>query len=133
MKKWTILVLCAVIALAIVPLVVTGGAEFGGADGEAETAITEIDAGYEPWFSSIWEPPSGEIESLLFALQAAIGAGLVFYALGYYIGRANDGKQNDGSSMLYLQTVSYTHLRAHETPEQLVCRLLLEKKNRKHY
>src|SRR5678816_4850679 len=27
-----------------------------------------------------------------------------------------------------LITVSYTHLRAHETPEQLVCRLLLEKK-----
>ena len=26
-------------------------------------------------------------------------------------------------------TVSYTHLRAHETPEQLVCRLLLETKN----
>src|SRR5678816_1641696 len=25
------------------------------------------------------------------------------------------------------QTVSYTHLRAHETPEHLVCRLLLEK------
>eukprot|EP00658_Telonema_sp_P-2_P059876 TRINITY_DN48971_c0_g1_i1.p1 TRINITY_DN48971_c0_g1~~TRINITY_DN48971_c0_g1_i1.p1 ORF type:complete len:165 (+),score=47.10 TRINITY_DN48971_c0_g1_i1:123-617(+) len=28
-----------------------------------------------------------------------------------------------------LQPVSYTHLRAHETPEHLVCRLLLEKKN----
>src|SRR5674536_372197 len=27
--------------------------------------------------------------------------------------------------------VSYTHLRAHETPEHLVCRLLLEKKNTK--
>ena len=26
--------------------------------------------------------------------------------------------------------VSYTHLRAHETPEHLVCRLLLEKKNK---
>ena len=26
------------------------------------------------------------------------------------------------------ETVSYTHLRAHETPEQHVCRLLLEKK-----
>ena len=25
-------------------------------------------------------------------------------------------------------SVSYTHLRAHETPEHLVCRLLLEKK-----
>src|SRR5678815_5951245 len=27
-----------------------------------------------------------------------------------------------------LEAVSYTHLRAHETPEHLVCRLLLEKK-----
>src|SRR5678815_5638766 len=27
-------------------------------------------------------------------------------------------------------TVSYTHLRAHETPEHLVCRLLLEKKKK---
>eukprot|EP01017_Pseudomicrothorax_dubius_P027844 TRINITY_DN3255_c0_g1_i4.p1 TRINITY_DN3255_c0_g1~~TRINITY_DN3255_c0_g1_i4.p1 ORF type:complete len:112 (+),score=18.66 TRINITY_DN3255_c0_g1_i4:65-400(+) len=34
---------------------------------------------------------------------------------------------------IYLDTfksVSYTHLRAHETPEHLVCRLLLEKKKR---
>ena len=30
---------------------------------------------------------------------------------------------------LYFIAVSYTHLRAHETPEHLVCRLLLEKKN----
>eukprot|EP00658_Telonema_sp_P-2_P070932 TRINITY_DN60289_c0_g1_i2.p1 TRINITY_DN60289_c0_g1~~TRINITY_DN60289_c0_g1_i2.p1 ORF type:complete len:144 (-),score=21.81 TRINITY_DN60289_c0_g1_i2:72-503(-) len=29
------------------------------------------------------------------------------------------------------EPVSYTHLRAHETPEHLVCRLLLEKKKRK--
>lgn len=93
MKKWTILVVLAVIVLAVVPLVVAGGAEFGGADGEAERAITEIDPGYEPWFTSIWEPPSGEIEGLLFALQAAIGAGLVFYALGYYFGRAKGREQ----------------------------------------
>ena len=33
------------------------------------------------------------------------------------------------------ETVSYTHLRAHETVLDLVCRLLLEKKNTKieHY
>eukprot|EP00658_Telonema_sp_P-2_P069837 TRINITY_DN5923_c0_g1_i19.p1 TRINITY_DN5923_c0_g1~~TRINITY_DN5923_c0_g1_i19.p1 ORF type:complete len:564 (+),score=163.56 TRINITY_DN5923_c0_g1_i19:190-1881(+) len=30
-----------------------------------------------------------------------------------------------------LRAVSYTHLRAHETPEHLVCRLLLEKKKKK--
>eukprot|EP00658_Telonema_sp_P-2_P049013 TRINITY_DN37267_c0_g1_i2.p1 TRINITY_DN37267_c0_g1~~TRINITY_DN37267_c0_g1_i2.p1 ORF type:complete len:280 (-),score=79.38 TRINITY_DN37267_c0_g1_i2:80-919(-) len=34
----------------------------------------------------------------------------------------------DGSG---LAAVSYTHLRAHETPEHLVCRLLLEKKKKK--
>src|SRR5674476_1686385 len=30
----------------------------------------------------------------------------------------------------YLETVSYTHLRAHETGRNLVCRLLLEKKKK---
>ena len=30
------------------------------------------------------------------------------------------------------EPVSYTHLRAHETPEHLVCRLLLEKKKKQH-
>src|SRR5678816_3657369 len=30
--------------------------------------------------------------------------------------------------ILFTYPVSYTHLRAHETPEHLVCRLLLEKK-----
>ncbi len=29
-----------------------------------------------------------------------------------------------------IEAVSYTHLRAHETPEHLVCRLLLEKKKK---
>eukprot|EP00658_Telonema_sp_P-2_P025656 TRINITY_DN20333_c0_g1_i1.p1 TRINITY_DN20333_c0_g1~~TRINITY_DN20333_c0_g1_i1.p1 ORF type:complete len:107 (+),score=9.22 TRINITY_DN20333_c0_g1_i1:254-574(+) len=33
-------------------------------------------------------------------------------------------------SAIATQPVSYTHLRAHETPEHLVCRLLLEKKKK---
>mgnify|MGYP007068772711 CR=1 FL=1 len=38
-----------------------------------------------------------------------------------------------GSGLGGHTAVSYTHLRAHETPEHLVCRLLLEKKkNNKH-
>ena len=32
-----------------------------------------------------------------------------------------------------LKAVSYTHLRAHETGRNLVCRLLLEKKKKKKY
>eukprot|EP00658_Telonema_sp_P-2_P012326 TRINITY_DN14699_c0_g2_i1.p1 TRINITY_DN14699_c0_g2~~TRINITY_DN14699_c0_g2_i1.p1 ORF type:complete len:139 (+),score=33.01 TRINITY_DN14699_c0_g2_i1:101-517(+) len=36
-------------------------------------------------------------------------------------------------SALDFIAVSYTHLRAHETPEHLVCRLLLEKKKKPQY
>jgi cobalt/nickel transport protein len=39
---------------------------------------------YQPWFHSIYTPPSAEIESLLFALQAAIGSMIIGYFLGYY-------------------------------------------------
>ena len=71
-----------VIVLAVLPLVMLKDAEFSGADGLAETAITEIKPDYTPWFSSIYEPESVEIESLLFAVQAAIGAGVVGFVLG---------------------------------------------------
>lgn len=63
-------------------------AEWGGADGEAKGVIDELTGGtYEPWASPIWEPPSGEIESLLFSLQAAIGAIIIGYFFGYYRGK----------------------------------------------
>ena len=86
MKKNLILILLVVL-LAIVPLFMNRGAEFGGADGQAEEVITQINPDYQPWFSSVWEPPSGEIESLLFALQAALGAGFIGYYIGYVRGR----------------------------------------------
>nr|WP_295970006.1 energy-coupling factor ABC transporter substrate-binding protein [uncultured Bacillus sp.] len=91
MKK-NILLIGIVILLTIIPLFIQKEAEFGGADGEAETAISEIDSSYEPWFSNIWEPPSGEIESLLFALQAAIGAGFIGYFIGWTRGK-HSGKE----------------------------------------
>lgn len=94
MKK-NLLLIGLVILLAIIPLFIQKGAEFGGADGEAENAIFEINASYEPWFSSIWEPPSGEIESLLFVLQAAIGAGFVGYFIGYSRGKYNKKEQRE--------------------------------------
>ncbi|MEV0689044.1 energy-coupling factor ABC transporter substrate-binding protein [Streptomyces sp. NPDC050388] len=85
------LLLLLVAVLAVVPLVLGLGDHkeepFAGADAEAETAITEIDPDYEPWFSPLYEPPSGEIESALFALQAAIGAGVLAYYFGLRRGR----------------------------------------------
>jgi len=82
-----LLLLAMVVALAVIPLMTLQGAEFGGADGEAEGVINDIAPGYTPWFESIWEPPSGEIESLLFVLQGALGAGFIGYCLGYFRGR----------------------------------------------
>ena len=61
--------------------------EFGGADGQAGDFISET--GYEPFDPNIpkFEPPGGETESLLFALQAALGAIIIGYFFGYYKGK----------------------------------------------
>lgn len=80
--KQNIILLLLAVALIIIPLVINPGAEYGGADGQAQDLISEISPGYKPWFSSLYEPPSGEIESLLFSTQAALGAGFI----GYYLG-----------------------------------------------
>jgi len=81
------LLLALVVALAVITLFTSKGADFGGADGKAEAVINEISPGYTPWLESIWEPPSGEIESLLFVVQGALGAGFIGYCLGYFKGR----------------------------------------------
>lgn len=75
-----------VLAIAIMPLLFVQG-EYGGADGEAEVAIAEIQPEYKPWFEPVLELPSGEVESLLFVSQGAIGAGIVGYIVGLYKGR----------------------------------------------
>jgi cobalt/nickel transport protein len=66
-----------------------GEESWAGADAQAEEFISET--GYEPWFSPLWEPPSGEIESLFFSLQAAIGALIIGYFFGYYGAKRKKG------------------------------------------
>lgn len=80
--KTSLLLLGIVAALAIIPLLIVPDSEFGGADGAAEAMIVQIAPDYEPWFRPLVEPPGGETESLLFALQAALGAGLIGYFFG---------------------------------------------------
>jgi cobalt/nickel transport protein len=82
-----------VILLAVVPLFLHPESEFGGADGQAEEVIAEINPDVEPWFAPLLEPPGGETESLLFALQAALGAGIIGYYLGLKRGEQRSGKQ----------------------------------------
>ncbi|NJL49773.1 MAG: energy-coupling factor ABC transporter substrate-binding protein [Leptolyngbyaceae cyanobacterium SM2_5_2] len=80
------LLVIAVIALAVLPLAFVRG-EYGGADGQAQHAVAEIRPDYQPWFNHLFTPASGEIESLLFASQAALGAGVIGYVIGLYKGR----------------------------------------------
>ncbi len=82
-----LLLVLAVLILAAAPLAVYRGAGFEGADGEAEKVITEVRPGYSPWLDSLWRPPGGEVESLLFALQAALGSGFIGYYFGYQRGK----------------------------------------------
>ena len=93
MKVWqkNLILVVLVVILAAAPLWLCKNAEFGGADGMAEELITETNPDYEPWFQPILEPASGEIESLLFALQAAIGAGIV----GFVLGRLTSGRKSE--------------------------------------
>lgn len=80
-KKNIILVAVAIL-VAVLPLYLLKDAEFGGADGMAMDIVTEINPSFEPILEPFIEPASGEIESMLFALQAAAGAGIIGYGIG---------------------------------------------------
>lgn len=95
LRNW--LILATVVLLTVLPLWLAAppaigpdgipGEAFGGADNKAQEAIGEIAPGYRPWFSPLIEPASDEIASLLFALQAALGAGFIGYWLGASVTR----------------------------------------------
>ncbi|MFC5649266.1 energy-coupling factor ABC transporter substrate-binding protein [Paenibacillus solisilvae] len=85
------LMLLAVVLLAVLPLLLVNG-DFSGADAAAEQIIKEQNPSYKPWFSSLLNPP-GETESMLFALQAAIGAGFIGYAIGWFKGKSSRAKK----------------------------------------
>ena len=97
MKARTALIWSAIVLLTVLPLwfavapPAEPGAEapamFGGADERAQQAIGTVAPHYEPWFEPLFEPASGEIASLLFALQAAIGAGVIGFWLGTSVTR----------------------------------------------
>lgn len=93
MKRLQNLILLTLVAiLVVIPLVMIKKPEpgpdgkevtiFAGADDQARDAIGTINPAYQPWMESLMEPPSGEVASLLFAFQAALGAGFIGYWYG---------------------------------------------------
>lgn len=93
MKLVSILILLCVVITAF-PLMYVKNSEFGGADGAAEELITQIAPEYEPWIESTIEPPGSETESLLFALQAAFGSGVLCFGFGYFVARKKYSNTN---------------------------------------
>jgi cobalt/nickel transport protein len=84
-----VLLLAAVVALFAVPLALKvnsgdrpAGEAYAGTDSTAAAVVSEVDPHYRPWFSPLFEPSSAEVESGLFAVQAALGAGAFGYAFG---------------------------------------------------
>lgn len=96
MKKNTIiviLIICLIVLIALVPLFMRRGAEFGGSDDAGSVMVEEVTGEeYEPWFTPILEMMiggelPGEVESLFFCLQTGIGVGIIAYGFGYLVAR----------------------------------------------
>lgn len=91
--KIVLLLLAICVVLTIIPFMVASkDAEFGGADDAAGEIVEELNPDYVPWAEPVLEKIlggeiPGETESLLFCLQAAIGAGVLCYGFGYLVAR----------------------------------------------
>jgi cobalt/nickel transport protein len=105
-KKYrTALLLLLAAALTALPLVMVNkpapgpdGGEvdmFTGSDDQAMEVISTIAPDYSPWAQPVREPPSSEGESLLFALQAALGVGFIAYYVGVSVTRARMRRERE--------------------------------------
>lgn len=98
MKLWkrNLILLVLVVLVTIIPLLFIKG-EYGGSDDKAESIITAIDQNYKPWAQSLLKPVSSEIESMLFALQAAIGGGIIGFGFGRLSAKSKASTKSDGN------------------------------------
>jgi cobalt/nickel transport protein len=74
---------------------IMNNAEFAGSDTVGSEKIAELAGVPSDQIKPLipqWVPPSGEIESGLFALQAAMGGILVGLVFGYWIGQKKGTK-----------------------------------------
>lgn len=95
-RKLEILAIIAVLAFIVVFLITNAmmpHAEFAGSDNVGSAQISSMTGIPEEDFTPLipqWVPPSGEIESALFGIQAAAGGIILGFVFGYWIGRKKD-------------------------------------------
>lgn len=102
-KTWTTIALVAALVIIFGMSFVIGGIHtnpderFAGTDSVATSTIEEANPDYKPWFEPFFQPESGEVESGLFALQAAIGGSILGFAIGGLWGRRRGEKVSAGA------------------------------------
>jgi cobalt/nickel transport protein len=93
-RKWRLelITAAAVLAFVAVFLIVSanGSHAFSGSDDVGSQKISELTGNPVDSFKPLipqYEPPSGEIESTLFAIQAAFGGVILGLVFGYWLGQ----------------------------------------------
>ena len=99
MKKSVIILILVIVLMAFIPLFALKDAEFGGSDDAGSQIVEEVDSGYEPWATPIFEQAlggelPGEVESLLFCVQTGIGVGIIAFVMGRFVERKKWTKDN---------------------------------------
>jgi len=89
-----------IVGICVSAFIISPGGSFSGSDDQGPAKILQIDPNYVVWFHSLWTPPP-ETESLLFAVQAAIGACII----GFFIGNER-GKRVTMEKMEKLKAAS---------------------------
>lgn len=91
--KLVIGMLVLIVIMALAPIFLLPGAEFGGSDDAGSQMVSQITGQeHEPWFTPVLETLiggelPGEVESLFFCIQTGIGVGVIAYAFGYLVAR----------------------------------------------
>ena len=79
-RIWFVVIAIALAILLQFALALIVGS-FEGTDDQAVSLIQDIAPEYQPWVNHLWALESDLGETLLFALQAAIGVGTITYFL----------------------------------------------------
>jgi len=88
-----IAIIILVLLIALVPLFLQSGAEFGGSDEAGSAMVREITGREQaPWFTPVIERLTGgelsrEMETLFFCIQTGIGVGILAFCFGYLVAR----------------------------------------------
>jgi len=95
-RKLEIIAMVAILAFVVIFMVTSTfmpHAEFSGSDEVGSAQISSMTGITEENFTPLipqWVPPSAEIESGLFGIQAAVGGIILGFVFGYWIGRKKD-------------------------------------------